>query len=215
MPIIFITRDIPFYEKIQSHKFESRNELIEKWTPRRKTYYVSPANSLCFMDGGIDYSLSRNIMPGVEPKVKQMLNIYGKTTLLGRKYLPIGSSFIFDYDDTKSLIIAPTMLLPQDISNTQNVYFATMAIMHNLLVNRQENLDNIDVLFTSFGCGFGKMSADKSIHQIMCGLENFHDYVPEYINKDVLICEPNLSQQPKYYQNSEWFNIPANEITRC
>ena len=34
--------------------------------PNKKTYYVPPANSLCFMDGGIDYSSSRIIFPNIE-----------------------------------------------------------------------------------------------------------------------------------------------------
>lgn len=35
-------------------------------SPNKKTYYVSPANSLCFMDGSIDYALSRIIFPNIE-----------------------------------------------------------------------------------------------------------------------------------------------------
>ena len=64
--------------------------------PDKKTYYVSPANSLCFMDGGIDYSLSRIIFPGIEMKVKDRVKALKKMTLLGRYYLPIGSSIILD-----------------------------------------------------------------------------------------------------------------------
>jgi len=33
----------------------------------KKTYYISHANSLCFMDGGIDYALSKIIFPNIEP----------------------------------------------------------------------------------------------------------------------------------------------------
>lgn len=214
MPIIFITRDIEFCEKITSAGYEAQNILIEKYVPKRKTYYISPANSLCFMDGGIDYSLSRNIMPGIESSVKQLLNIYGKTNLIGRKYLPIGSSLIIDYDEVRSLIVAPTMLLPQNVSNTHNVYYSTMAIMYNLILNRGEDISNTDIIFTSLCCGYGKMTPQESVNQIIAGLRDFSKYKPEYIdrNNGVLICEPNLLQQPKFYQNTEWFNIDANEI---
>jgi O-acetyl-ADP-ribose deacetylase (regulator of RNase III) len=41
--------------------------------PNKRTYYISPANSLCFMDGGIDYALSRIIFPGIE---KQLKNVF-------------------------------------------------------------------------------------------------------------------------------------------
>lgn len=44
---------------------------------------VSPANSLGFMDGGIDYVLSRQILPGIERKVKHAISRVGKVTKLG------------------------------------------------------------------------------------------------------------------------------------
>jgi O-acetyl-ADP-ribose deacetylase (regulator of RNase III) len=47
---------------------------IQYYIPKdnKKTYYVSPANSLCFMDGGIDYALSRIIFQNIEVGVKQL-----------------------------------------------------------------------------------------------------------------------------------------------
>jgi len=44
---------------------------VQDYIPTKKTYYVSPANSLCFMDGGIDYALSRIIFPNIEMEVKK------------------------------------------------------------------------------------------------------------------------------------------------
>lgn len=217
MPIKFVSRDIDFCNKTTANGFETFNSLIETYRPVRKTFYVSPANSLCFMDGGIDYSLSRNIMPGIEASVKQIMNCFGKINLLGRKYLPIGSSIIIDYDQQKSLIVAPTMLLPQNVSSTHNVFYATMALMYNLTNIYGASIDDIDVIMTSFGCGYGKMSPSDSFNQIMCGLEKYNQYIPEYVNTEyhVLICEPNLQQQPKFYQNTEWINIDQNEIVKC
>jgi O-acetyl-ADP-ribose deacetylase (regulator of RNase III) len=46
---------------------------IQDYIPTKKTYYVSPANSLCFMDGGFDYALSRIIFPNIEAEVKQIV----------------------------------------------------------------------------------------------------------------------------------------------
>ena len=31
------------------------------------------------------------------------------------------------------------MLLPQNVSNTKNVYYATMAVLYNILINKKEN----------------------------------------------------------------------------
>ena len=217
MPIKFISRNSDFCNIASSNGFETYDVLVEKYIPTKKTFYVSPANSLCFMDGGIDYSLSRNIMPGIESVVKQIVNNFGKTNLLGRKYLPIGSSIIIDYDDNKSLIVAPTMLLPQNISSTHNVFYSTMAVLYNLTNIYGESIDNVDVVMTSAGCGYGKMTPSESFNQIINGIEKYNQYIPEYVNQNygVLICEPNLQQQPKYYQNTEWLNIPKNEIVKC
>lgn len=50
--------------------------------PCHKTYYVSPANSLYFMDGGFDYALSRIIFPNIEIEVKNIVKQIGFTILL-------------------------------------------------------------------------------------------------------------------------------------
>lgn len=215
MPIIFISLSDSYIEKIKQYGFEAKTMRIQDYipNPNKKTYYVSPANSLCFMDGGIDYAISRIIFPNIEIKIKEIVKQLKITNLLGRHYLPIGSSIILD-EHNKSLIISPTMLLPQDVSNTKNAYYATMAILYNILINRNEKLENIDIIFTSFCCGYGKMDEDISIQQILDGIKDYKQYNPTIINNNIIIHEPNLYQQPKYYQNSEWFLINPKEIIR-
>ena len=129
MPIKFVSLNYDFVNKIRAIGYEAYDMKIEDYKPVRYTYYVSPANSLCFMDGGIDLSLSRNIFPGIEQIVRNQVKLHGKTNLLGRKYLPVGSSIIIPYDNLKSLIVAPTMLLPQNVSNTKNAYYATVSVL--------------------------------------------------------------------------------------
>jgi len=222
MPIIFITLSETYAEKIRQHGFESLVMKIQDYQPRstaRMTYYVSPANSLCFMDGGIDYALSRQVFPGIEPLVKQQVRALGRQTLLGRHYLPIGSSIILDPQQTqqpkKSLVVAPTMLLPQAVPDTRNAYYATMAVLYNILVNRGENLSDVDILMTSFCCGYGKMNESESIQQITNGIRDYMTYQPIWTAKNIVLAEPNLWEQPKYYQNTEWMIIPPNEIQKC
>jgi hypothetical protein len=53
MPIIFVSLSDSFTEKIKAHGFEAKTMKIQDYIPTRKTYYVSPANSLCFYDGGL------------------------------------------------------------------------------------------------------------------------------------------------------------------
>lgn len=230
MPIIFITLSETFANLARDHGYEARVQLIQDYQPRptaRRTYYVSPANSLCFMDGGIDMALSRQVFPGIEPIVKQRVRELGRQTLLGRPYLPIGSSLIIDDPNQtiseppttskpwKSLVVAPTMLLPQAVPKTQNAYYATMAVLYNILINRGENLDEVDVLLTSFCCGYGRMSEQESLNQILDGIRDYSTYRPLCLSEIVILAEPNLPEQPKYYQNTEWMDILPNEIQKC
>ena len=214
MPIIFISLSDTFTEKTRSRGFEAKTMKIQDYVPNKKTYYVSPANSLCFMDGGIDHALSRIIFPDIEVEVKSIVKQLGITSIVGKPYLPIGSSIIIDRGAT-ALVVSPTMLLPQNVSNTKNAYYATMAILYNVLINRKEKLEDVDILFTSFCCGYGKMEEDVSIQQIMQGINDYHDYRPTTIYRNIILNEPNLFDQPKYYQNTEFFSIEAEQIVLC
>jgi len=216
MPIIFISLSETFTEKIKQYGFEGKTMKIQDYVsnPNRKTYYVSPANSLCFMDGGIDYALSRIIFPNIEKEVKAIVEKIGIISIVGKPYLPIGSSIIVNKGD-KSLIISPTMLLPQNVSNTKNAYYSTMAVLYNILINKKENLEEIDIIFTALCCGYGKMEEDVSIQQILDGLKDYINYKPKLIYKDIIINEPNLYDQPKYYQNTEFFSISPDKIIHC
>jgi O-acetyl-ADP-ribose deacetylase (regulator of RNase III) len=206
MPLIFISLSETFTGKIKKYGYEAHTMRIENYIPKNMTYYVSPANSLCFMDGGIDKALSQIIFPGIEKKIKSIVETIGIKNLLGRYYLPIGSSIILN----EGLIVAPTMLLPQNISTTNNAYYATMAILYN--ISRKENLNQIDILMTSLCCGYGKMDEDTSISQILAGIRDYKNYNPNILNENIIIKEPNLYEQPKYYQNTEWFSINSTDI---
>jgi len=214
MPIIFISSSPSFTEQMKTYGFDARTMKIQDYIPTKRTYYVSPANSLCFMDGGIDYALSRIIFPDIEKEIKNIIRQLGITSIVGKSYLPIGSSVIID-KDSKSLVISPTMLLPQNVSTTRNAYYATMAVLYNVLVNRKENIDEVDILLTSFCCGYGKMTEENSIQQIRDGINDYIHYKPLIINQNIIINEPNLYEQPKYYQNTEFFRIKPEEIVNC
>ena len=107
------------------------------------------------------------------------------------------------------------MLLPQNVSNTKNAYYATMAILYNILINKKENIEEIDIIFTSLCCGYGKMEEDVYIQQIIEGIKDYIHYTPKLIYKDIIINEPNLYDQPIYYQNTEFFKIKPEEIKKC
>lgn len=218
MPILFISLSETFIEKIQTRGFTSKCMKIQEYIPnprRKKTYYVSPANSLCFMDGGIDYALSRIIFPGIEKEVKEVVKEIGLTTFMERYYLPIGSSIIIERTPQKSLVVSPTMLLPQDVSATKNAYYATMATLYNILKNKGEDIEEVDILLTSFCCGYGNMDEDECIQQMIDGINNYMYYKPIISSENIVINEPNINEQPKYYQNTEFFEIAPQDIEHC
>jgi len=216
MPIKFISLSESYSTEIRKNGFEAMTMKIQDYNtdPQKHTYYISPANSLCFMDGGIDYALSRIIFPNIEIEIKSIVKELGIISIVGKPYLPIGSSILLDKGD-KSLVISPTMLLPQNVSNTQNAYYATMAILYNILINNKKNIKDVDIIFTAFCCGYGKMSEEESIKQIIKGINDYVNYNPTIINKSIIINELNLTDQPKYYQNTEFFHIKPEDIIHC
>ena len=66
---------------------------VQDYKSDNKIFYVSPANSFGFMDGGVDKIYSRRMFRDVEDKVKNVITKLGKKSKLGRDYLPVGSVF--------------------------------------------------------------------------------------------------------------------------
>ena len=56
-----------------------------------------------------------------------------------------------------------------------------MAILYNVLINRAEKIEDVDIIFTSICCGYGKMDESISIQQILDGIRDFRDYHPQII----------------------------------
>src|SRR5436189_300233 len=97
---------------------------------------------------------------------------------------------------------AKTMRIQDYIPNpNKNAYYATIASLYNILINKKENMEDVDIIFTSFCCGYGKMDEDVSIQQILDGINDYSKYNPKAIYNNIIINEPNLLDQPKYYQN--------------
>jgi O-acetyl-ADP-ribose deacetylase (regulator of RNase III) len=188
MPIIFITLNYSFIAKIKNHGFRAEMMRIKDYipNPNRKTYYISPANSTGNMGAGVDYDLSRIIFPNIENNVRDIINKLN-CKKDGENHLPIGSSVIIDIDKYRSLVVSPTMLIPEDVSKTQNAYYATIATLYNILINKGENIKDVDILLPAFCCGFGKMEETTSINQILKGITDFKNYTPNIINNNIII----------------------------
>ena len=83
-------------------------------------------------------------------------------------------------------------ILPQNVSTTKNAYYATMAVLYNILVNENKNMKDINIIFTSMCCGYGKMDDDMSIQQITQGINDYSRYEPNCIYKNIIITCYNL-----------------------
>lgn len=197
-----------------------------------KRAFVSPSNSIGFMDGGIDRVYSTEMFPGVEAQLKRRIMQLGMKTRLGRPYLPVGCAVLpmaisqspgTGSDDT--LICAPTMFLPHDVSLTRNAYHAFLACLtlvekHNNLCGKQgggadKELNKIrTVVCPGLCCGYGKMPVERSAEQIAQALRDFlvkgtrtrdcsdsEDFGTVTLDKENVqaICE----EQPNCYDNLE------------
>ncbi len=86
---------------------------------------VSPANSFGYMNGGIDFAISKNLGWHIEKKLQEKIRsqylgelLVGQATIVATEVTP------FPY-----LISAPTMRTPMTILRSPNVYLAMKAIL--------------------------------------------------------------------------------------
>src|SRR5205823_5383227 len=126
----------------------------------------------------------------IQRQVQACLPFTGHQTLLGHPYLPIGSAALTPLpagavavgtpaaavvadSGSRYLISVPTMLLPQPIDQTDNVYWAFRALLaivkhHNDHLTADGGADvEIDTLIIpGMGTGYGKMTATAAAQHI-------------------------------------------------
>lgn len=163
------------------------------------TAFVSPANSRGAMGpgAGIDEVYSQAMFPGIEARVKAAIKSVGVADCLGGFFLPIGQAIKVD-----DLVVSPTMLLPQNVAGTRNAFLAFNAALW------AADRNGVSTLFVPGMCtGWGGMSADVAIQQMKDAydlyMEGSHHNVPAH---------QILQEQPRYYENTEFFYIPPDQI---
>lgn len=169
---------------------------------------VSPANSLLFMDGGVDDAI-RKLLPGAEAKAKERMRKLGILSLLKRPYLPVGAAMLTRAANGGTLISAPTMLLPQDVSQTRNAFHAFRAVLD---IIQAPPWSFRVVLCPGFCCGWGKMDPEQAVSQMRLAWNESQagEGWPFRSDTDADVTLPvfePLDEQPEYYENSEWFPI--------
>jgi O-acetyl-ADP-ribose deacetylase (regulator of RNase III) len=184
MNIHFVSYDEEFIEHVKD-LFGERPHIQYtvgdiQTIPREGHAFVSPANSLGVMDGGIDLILSRKMFPGCEPKVKEMIAQIGQKSKLGRPYLRVGSALWFEVGSIEPkgpqtvLISAPTMFLPHDVSDTQNARLAMEAILvAGKKIEEATNGVIHTLVVTSLCCGVGRMEPEEAAIQIRAAFRRF------------------------------------------
>lgn len=189
------------------------------------TVFVSPANSLGYMDGGIDLAYSRIMFPNCDIIVKEKIKQIGLKTMLGRPYIPVGSALYISLLNSLSyyncgLIVAPTMFLPHDVSSTQNAYHSFLAALLQFEKVRLK-YQYTTLILTSHCCGYGKMSEEESVKQMKAAYDDFIKYKELSLYKndsskdiDVLLMPSRDEDQPNNYDNREIKNIDIKDLMK-
>jgi O-acetyl-ADP-ribose deacetylase (regulator of RNase III) len=127
------------------------------------TAFLSPANSIGEMSGGIDELYSRTMFPGVEARVVAAIRALGRGSALGRFYLNIGEAVLVPTQhDGVSLIAAPTMWMPRDVRGSKNAYHALFAALG------EARRRGVRRLVTPGLCtGVGRVPAAEAVAQMM------------------------------------------------
>ncbi len=131
---------------------------------------VSPANSFGLMDGGIDLAIRNYFGMKLQYNVQKIIQkeFYGEQ--------PVGTSVIVDTenDDHPFLAHTPTMRVPMDISEMDNVYNAMFAMLRAVANFNKTAKFRIDsVLCPGLGTATGKVSPEEAARQMSMAYFNF------------------------------------------
>jgi O-acetyl-ADP-ribose deacetylase (regulator of RNase III) len=131
---------------------------------------VSPANSFGLMDGGIDLVIRNFFGMQVQKNIRKKIikEFYGEQ--------PVGTSIIVDTenDDHPFLAHTPTMRVPRDISNTDNVYNAAFAMFRAIANHNKNDRTRIHkVICPGLGTATGRVKPKEAARQMALAYKNF------------------------------------------
>ncbi|UII20245.1 macro domain-containing protein [Fulvivirga ligni] len=137
---------------------------------------VSPGNSFGFMDGGLDFLISKNYGWQIQSELRERISKRPINELL------VGQAETIWIEDFKKYVIcAPTMRVPtsNNIGDTVNAYLAIKAILQELKTHHDINRVTVPGLCT----GTGKMPPLISAKQMyMAYQEIVKANIPEFMN---------------------------------
>jgi O-acetyl-ADP-ribose deacetylase (regulator of RNase III) len=126
---------------------------------------ISPANSYGHMTGGIDKDICK-IDTFIQDKVSHAISKSVFLDMDNEPFIPVGTCVPVKINKDLTILIAPTMKHPKDITGTNNVFLAFNAILINLKIQNYHNKDLV-VACSCLGTGIGGMNAEKSAKQIL------------------------------------------------
>jgi O-acetyl-ADP-ribose deacetylase (regulator of RNase III) len=215
--LVFVDLDPDFATEIKTlvnspkpYKLTTFTGDIRK-VPRHNSAIVSPANSMGWMDGGID-DIYRKMFPGVQRSVQDAIKSHNYKSALGRYFLPIGSALIVQVEPTNYLICAPTMWHPEPVPETRNAYWAFRAVLALVDKFNKGRHDKISTIVCPGLCtGCGEMSPSTCARQIHQALADHVSWPPypdaKPQNRYVVWNEPNADEQSDRYQNQQFKEI--------
>lgn len=131
-------------------------------------YLVSPSNSFLFMDTGIS-SAYLEMFPEIEDKINEkLLQEIWPMTKEGDVFVPIGCSITIEILPNLFLICSPTTLYPQNVSNTNNAYYAMKSTL-------KEWEYKGTLICPPFATGQGQMPSEKSSDQMFKAITEYPD----------------------------------------
>jgi O-acetyl-ADP-ribose deacetylase (regulator of RNase III) len=168
--------------------------------------FVSSANSLGFIDGGIDLVLSHTIFPVIDSLVREHIKQFGIISSLDHPYLPIGSSISVSYDESFHLIVTPMMFLVHDVRETENLYHSFYSALKMWEKLCKIHKKQFNLVVTSHCYGIGKIPDEESTKQIYRAYNDFiKGFGPQSIkeiNECILLPRCDMSQ-PNNLDNME------------
>ncbi len=123
---------------------------------------VSPANSFGIMDGGLDLAIRAEVGGDIQRRVQSVI--------LERHHgeLPVGIAEVVETQNAKwpFLIVAPTMRVPEPVSNTLNAYLAFRAALLAVRAFNQAEMRIRSMVVPGLGTGIGGMDARRCAAQM-------------------------------------------------
>ncbi len=150
-----------------------------------------------------------------EKKLKDKISYYKFKTLQNRFYLPIGSSILLNFDEM-NFIYSPIMWLKQDISNTNNIYWAFKSSLSLILkksILEANNEEKNILIFESPKSPTAEEQRIKAFNEYEQDLNNKEDFKNSLDYKEdptIFFKECNISEQPPFLQNNEFRELSYN-----